>query len=304
MSECDRIIKEGVIGPSFLKEEMRDDFLVDKERKKLWAISLDLLLKFDEVCKNKGLHWFLSFGSLLGAIRHKGFIPWDDDVDVFMLREDFDKLLYLEGEFDNPYFLQTPYTDPSCFITTIRLRNSNTAYIDGPFMYQGFNQGISIAIAPLDYVPENAEEKYIQIKELILDNSIYMRLTNPHLSERDKKRVKGYLNNSNGKDPLRTYERIHQMAREVLPSQNLWTVASQPYSMERSVFLSEDFKDSVLMDFEGFKFPVCKGYDHVLSVIYGDYMKFPSMEERGSRHINAGYYPDTPYKEILPLLLK
>ena len=78
-----------------LKEEVRDGFTVSTKRKRIWNVELNLLLKLDEVCKKNDLRYFLDSGTLLGAVRHHGFIPWDDDLDVVMLREDYDKLIQL-----------------------------------------------------------------------------------------------------------------------------------------------------------------------------------------------------------------
>ena len=93
-----------IVRRSFFDEEIRCDFLVTKERKKIWAIGLDLLLEFDRVCKKYNLSYFLIHGSLLGAIRHNGFIPWDDDIDVAMLRSDYNNLMNIAAkEFSNQY---------------------------------------------------------------------------------------------------------------------------------------------------------------------------------------------------------
>ena len=78
------------------------------------------------VCKKHGLRYFLAYGSLLGAVRHKGFIPWDDDMDVVMLRDDFEKLATLGAEFSSPYFLQNAHTDPGDGSPVMKIRNSNT----------------------------------------------------------------------------------------------------------------------------------------------------------------------------------
>ena len=123
MKEINRIISKGVISKEFLKSETREDFLVDEKRKKIWAVELDLLLEFDKLCKEYSLTYFLMHGTLLGAVRHKGFVPWDDDIDVVMPRKDYDKFLALADTIKEPYFLQTPITDSESGFSIAKLKN-------------------------------------------------------------------------------------------------------------------------------------------------------------------------------------
>ena len=92
MSEIERLIEKGTFQESFFEPETRCDFHINTKRKQVWAIEIDLLIEFDRICRKHNLRYFLAYGTLLGAVRHKVFIPWDDDVDVLMPREDYEKL--------------------------------------------------------------------------------------------------------------------------------------------------------------------------------------------------------------------
>ena len=92
---------------NFYDEEIICDYVVSEEMKKIWAINLELMSVFKKVCQKHNLKFFMGFGTLLGAFRHQGFIPWDDDVDIIMPRSDFEKLKKLNNEFKEPYFLQS-----------------------------------------------------------------------------------------------------------------------------------------------------------------------------------------------------
>ena len=92
------------------RDEMRSGFLVTSHRKKLWNVQIGLIKEFERICKKHNLKWWACGGTLLGAARHKGFIPWDDDVDVAMLRPDYNKFLDIAAdEIKYPYFLDNWY---------------------------------------------------------------------------------------------------------------------------------------------------------------------------------------------------
>lgn len=298
MTECEKIIVKGILPEVFFKPETICDFYVDEKMKKVWAIELDLLYEFDRVCRAHGLKYFLIFGSLLGAVRHHGFIPWDDDMDVIMPRNDYEEFLKLGEEFKSPYFLQTCRTDPGFYYTHAKLRNSNTAAIDYPFIYQGFNLGCFIDVLPLDnFDPENGEETFNEINRLILENSVAMRLTHPNLSERDRERVKRH----SGIDPMVAFERIDALSKL---SNETYTgyvsiLAATTYGLKKDIFPAECFSECVSCVFHGIETFIPYGYDTILSTTYGDYMQLPPVEKRGAWHGNLVFYPDVPYDEAL-----
>lgn len=298
MTEYERIISKGQILPEFLLPETRNDFYVDENRKKLWAISLDLLLEFNRVCEKHNLTYWLIGGSLLGAIRHKGFIPWDDDIDLCMPRNDYERFIHLSDEFISPYFLQTPYTDPYYFYSVSRLRNSNTTYIVNTFKYQGFNHGIYVSVFPLDYwEDEGGIERYNRIKALLQDNSAYMRKSIPNKTEEDLARIKQH----SGRDPLEVYEEVHAIASRFNdnPTDELALAICTVYPYGKLIFNADDFNQTMLGDFEGFRFPIPAGYDGILKKHYGNYMEFPPVEHRGTWHSGVFIDADNPYTQYI-----
>lgn len=299
MTECERLIANGTFTRDFFKPEVRCDFLVTTKRKQIWAVEIDLLLQLDKVCKKHGLRYWIMGGTLLGCVRHRGFIPWDDDIDVLMFRDEYEKLCTFADEFLPPYFFQTPYTDPGYFCAYTKIRNSNTTCISEPFRYQGINLGIGIDIFVMDrHIPgHDAQARFDVIMQAIIDNSTHMRLTHPYLCEKDKKRVTQY----SGGDPLERYEMIREMSMRdnEKDTELIWFPMGGVYGYKKCVFFRHDFDETVQGRFECFDFPIPKGNDRVLRCEYGDYMKLPPPEERGCWHGQAMYDPDIPYSQRL-----
>lgn len=297
MTEIERIIRKGIIDRQYLLDEVKNDFLVDESRKKLWAIMLDMIVEFDKVCKKYDLTYYTIYGALLGAVRHKGFIPWDDDFDVAMPREDYERFIRLSEEFKHPYFLQTPYTDPDYFYSFAKIRNSNTTGVVEMFEYSKFNHGIWISIFPLDrWDNDGGEDRYYQIRKLVVDCSTYMRISNPHLNETNKARVTAYHG-----DPMRDYEEIQRLAQSCKnpDSKYVMTAVITQGSYSGKLLNAADFEKTLLMEFEGLEIMVPCGFDHLLRVWYGDYMQLPPKEKRGAWHNGTVFDADIPYKEYL-----
>ncbi|MGB4205608.1 MAG: LicD family protein [Bacteroidales bacterium] len=298
MTEVERIINEGIISADFLKPEVRYDFLVDSDRKKVWAICLDLLIKFDALCKKHHLKYFIFSGSLLGTIRHKGFIPWDDDMDVAMMREDYERLNQIASEeLSVPYFWQTPYTDKGYLYSFNKIRNSNTSGISTAFRFAGFNQGITLDIFPIDnWALEGGEERYNAIKRLNMENSAHMRRSNPHPTKTDLERIAQFPY----RDPKKVVDEINAIVTQYKDQEcdyvrvAVATILKPP----KGIYKKSDFESTMFFDFEGIlKVPVPAGYDNILTVDYGDYMTFPPVEDRGKWHDGTIFNADKPYSE-------
>ena len=141
----------------YLEEEVRCDYTVSRKMKEVWAVELDLLSELARVCSKHNIEFYAEGGTLLGCIRHKGFIPWDDDIDIAMTRDNYRKLCAATDDFHFPYFLQTEQTDFGSMRGHAQLRNSlTTGALESETDLQ-INQGIFIDIFPMDVVPDAPE---------------------------------------------------------------------------------------------------------------------------------------------------
>ena len=141
----------------FCKEEIRNGYHISNKTKKIWYTQIHLYEEFDKFCKKFNLKYYAGYGTLLGAVRHKGFIPWDDDMDFTMPRPDYQRMVELApAHFNYPIYFQNYHTEPkaSVIYNFSRLRNEETIYL-GKDSSETRNDhpGIFIDIFPLDAVP-------------------------------------------------------------------------------------------------------------------------------------------------------
>lgn len=284
-----------------LEEEIICDYTVSKEMKKVWKIQLDMLKKFMEVCDKHGLKYFLTAGSMLGAVRHNGFIPWDDDIDIGMLRDDYNKLLEIaDKEFKYPYFFQTPYND-NIYRGHAQLRNSETTAILPHELGLEFNQGIFMDIFPYDGIPNNKILYKIQknkIKNMVNIMSWY-KCYNPNLKNSITMKIKKVFSNVffkfvNYKKFYAHFEKVcskYSSLDDVLVS-NLSLIYDRPKYQHNKKYFEELF----FHKFENLSVPIPKEYDKILSKQYGNYMEFKKgTATHGCLILN----PDISYKKYI-----
>lgn len=288
----------------FLEEEVRCGYVVTEKQKKIWAVELDLLAEFKRVCDKHNLKWFVGYGSLLGIIRHKGFIPWDNDIDVAITRQSFNRLCEVASEeFKEPYFLQTPVTEEGrYFRSSCKFCNSLTTGASEREWLQGINCGLFMDVFILDEIPDDDK----MVKKMFNRVNYYnhfARFFSPY-SRHDNligkiknvvwtmlwkckyhgcggdvlfKELNAYLSQYSGKGTSRW------MALEVTPA--------------RSLHLDKNmWNETIMADMEFLKVPIPNGYDWILTDHYGNYLELPPLEQR----VNHEYLvlePEIPYKE-------
>ncbi len=279
------------IPQDFLNEEVRCDYTVSSQTKEIWAIELDLLHQLDTVCKANNLKYFAGAGTLLGAIRHKGFIPWDDDIDIYMLRDDYDKLLGLANEFKEPYFLHNAYTDQDYMRTFTRLRNTHTSFVIEWDVKRGVNKrmGIFIDIFPLDGICDNKKKDRIQkticrCYRVLFDTPM---IYDPKWGIKAKihetvKRMASHAFRKHRLGFFRKYET--QLKKHSVEGIKMWGNRTIDFDCPRSRRPIEDWMDIIETPFEFTSIPIPRNYDAILRQQYGDYMVFPKDKNSGKLH--------------------
>ncbi len=304
MTECERIINDGILPESFFKEESLCDFPVTKERKKIWAVNVDLLCRFDSVCRKHHLRYSVAFGSLLGIVRHHGFIPWDDDIDVVMPRDDYERLKEFKSEFESPFFLQFPGEDRGYYYSFAKLRNSNTTGISVPFRYEEFNQGIFIDIFPMDnYDANNIDGNIVKIKDLVAECSALMRRSNPCPDPTDIQKMNRF---SVVREGWVVAQELDAVLRQfnANPSDAYIVWCCPVYDYRRMLFPKALFDNLKEVDFYGHPVMIPRNYDQVLTITYGNYLELPPVESRGKWHSSSLFNPDIPYGQEVQRLRK
>lgn len=265
---------------SFLKKEVRCGYEISAEMKKVWAVELDLLNELLRVCRKYRLHVAASGGTLLGAVRHHGMIPWDDDIDMVMFREDYEKLCSIAAdEFKKPYFFQTEYTDSGSMRGHAQLRNDATTAILREEGNARFHQGIFIDIFPLDSVVNDKKKFKAQGKRAayykMLARKLYL-YTDGYASI-EHSAIKNVLHVMAGiYNYFFHYDYFYKKFENTCKkynNQNTEKVSSLSFMFwkENHQKYRTDYLDTIEMDFEMLKIPVSRNYERALTKEFGDW---------------------------------
>ena len=264
-------------------------------------MELDLLRVFLQYCERHGLRCWVEGGTLLGAVRHKGFIPWDDDVDLAMPREDYDRMCRIGNEgLEEPYFLQTAYSDTDYHRGHAQFRRSDTAAIRPSDCYQPFNQGIFIDIFPLDAAPDDRalvhehRKRCLKILKLLKAKNTHC-ITSGRLTLIFRKLKARWMVKKMGWTTI--YEKAEEEMRALarMPHTKVGELTSLG---EDKLWDKEIFAETVMLPFENLMVPAPKGWDAFLRVSFGDDYMTPIQAP--SMHGEVVFDTERSYKEVLP----
>lgn len=256
---------------------------------KVQKILLGYLLEIDRICRKYDIKYFLAGGTLLGAIRHHGFIPWDDDADVMMLREDYDRFLQVvQQEMPDNIFLQLPHTEKGNHNPFTKLRINNTMFateFTGHFM--DMHNGIFFDVLSHDQTGNHRWSQKLHLMATMLTRSVVFN----KWGDTD---IKG-----GGAHPIIC--KIVDHVKYLIPmpfaewAQNKcltffknrktdYLYDGMGRNLKRGAFPKKWLEEAVYVDFEGYQFPVPKEYDKYLTYLYGDYMQMIPVSQRRTSH--------------------
>lgn len=255
--------------------------------KEIQKLELEMLIAFDKICSDNDIDCYLAGGTLLGAVRHKGFIPWDDDIDVYLRRDDYEKLMNLKYE-DERYEIKCYKYTHGYYFPYAKIIDKKTELFEGGRIDK--NMGIFIDIFPLDYYDSRKDKTFehpffhkflISIIYFIGDRLLYQKELSIKFLVKfllrlfcfPFKKLIVYL-----VEKWFTRYKTGDKCGVTITNYILWD--------------AEKLSEPAYYEFEGHSFKSFKNFDYYLTVHYGDYMTMPPVEKRVSNHSFSSYYKE------------
>lgn len=261
-----------------------------EELSKLHTHLLSALLEVDRICRAHEIKYFITGGTLLGAVRHHGFIPWDDDLDIGMLRSEYEKFLLCAKDcLDERFFLQTNHTDPEYSMPFCKIRVNGTLFVGKGDWLQNIHHGVYIDIFPIDTAPAG------RIARIFHDKTVYFlkmaflaasRFDPEETVSRSKLPLFKALRILTKPFKLSTLSELTERVLRMFEKRRTgWVVnLCGTYGYKKEVFSATFLDIYVKLHFEGNEVYTMRSWDEYLSQIYGDYMRLPPEDKRTAGH--------------------
>ncbi|MBD5132145.1 MAG: LicD family protein [Clostridiales bacterium] len=269
---------------------------IDLEQLK--KIELKLLSQVHEICVECGFRYSLGGGTLLGAVRHKGFIPWDDDIDIMMPRPDYDAFISYCASHEVPFAVCSWENDKSYVDMSAKVYDPNTVLKDENIVKTDLNVGVFIDVFPIDGLGDTYDEAKKRFQSTSIKRSLLVAAqwkkffrSKTHAWYYEPARFGAYVA-SRCINKKKTFAKVLKKYTDIdFDSAKFVGAVGGSYRLKEilPVTLYTDYVD---LDFEGQKFKAIAGYDEYLKSLYGDYMTLPPEEKRVSHHTFEAFYKD------------
>lgn len=262
---------------------------------------IECLIEIDRVCNENGLRYYLTGGTLLGAIRHKGFIPWDDDIDIAMPRSDYEKLRNIASVvFEKKFRLVTIDEDKNYYCRFAKLYHQETTLVE--FEHPFYLGGLYVDVFPLDGLPKDEIKRKKHFIKYTKALNILYRLYSHPIKISEVNSLRGLLRYGKRKIYGLLYSipeiiKVCEKTAKTYPFEESEYVANLSGAWgEREITKREYFDEHDYAEFEGRKYRIPKGYHMLLTGLYGDYLQLPPIEKQVSHH--SRYFMDLTIKII------
>ena len=269
--------------------------LTKEQLRKLQLVELELIREVDRICRKNHIQYTLYAGTLLGAIRHKGFIPWDDDADIAFLPEEYEKFRKACKRDLNreKFFLQDYRTDPHYRWGYAKMRRNHSAFVREGQEHMKYHNGICIDVFTLYHVPDNKvlRELYY-FAFFLIRKALYSEVGKVSAPSAVQRKMYKLISGISKEKIFEIANKIiYQKPSELVNLMFIPNAKSCKYGIPRRCLT-----ESVEVEFEGYRFMAMKGWDEVLKMAYGDYMKLPPENQRESHNPASRIeFPDAFY---------
>lgn len=282
---------------------MKENMTVDSELSaKLKQCQLYMLKDYIRVCRHLGLSYYVVGGTLLGAVRHQGFIPWDDDIDVAMPRADYECFLEKgQALLCDGYFLQTFRTDPEFPANFAKIRDNGTTFIERSVSGKEIHHGVYIDLFPLDYYPDGLLARgKLELCRFFMKMRISKEFVHPEGEPALKMVIRKILEQVGRvlyPDWARTMEKREELYKSASKGRCICNYSGAWGRKE--IWPAEWISESCELVFEGVTVSAPGEYHKMLKHFYGDYMTLPPPERRVSHHETTVIDLERPYTAYL-----
>ena len=266
----------------------------------LKTLQKEMLFKVHDFCEANNIRYTLIAGTLLGAVRHKGYIPWDDDIDIAMPRPDYNRFLKIfNGSIDNLYVI-APEINWNFYAPYANICDKRTLVFEGANSHRGIDMGIKIDVFPIDGVPDNYDDFFVKLKRINKLNDI-LRYKRYSLAKMEKNNIgqiihffKYVLNRI--RYCANSYSYYQKQLNKVVtscPYENAKFATTWAFTTIFDRYDKEIFENYTSLEFEGKQLRAISDYDLWLRKAHGDYMQLPPAEKRIPHHGFTAYWKES-----------